>query len=245
MPLVPNESLLSVTDLNVFYGGIHALKSVSLQVREGEICTIIGANGAGKSTLLKTISGLLSPASGSITFMCQEITRIEPHVIASMGVGHVLEGRRVFANLTVWESLQVGGFLNRDPNTFARNVDRVFALFPRLKERTKQLAGTLSGGEQQMLAIGRALMMGPRLLLMDEPSLGLAPVLVDSIFEAIQEIQHEGTTILLVEQNAAMALEIADVAYVLETGRVVKKGPAKDLLQDSSLQAAYLGQTIA
>lgn len=236
------KPLLSVADLDVFYGGIHALRSVSLEVVEGQICSIIGANGAGKSTLLKTISGLLKPASGKVEFGGRDITGLPPHIIASMGVGHVLEGRRMFASLTVWESLQVGGFLRKDPRDLSRNVDRVFNLFPRLKERAKQLAGTLSGGEQQMLAIGRALMMSPKLLLMDEPSLGLAPVLVDTIFEAIQEVRDEGTTILLVEQNAAMALEVADTAYVLETGQVVKTGRAKDLLQDPSLQAAYLGK---
>ncbi|MGB9867342.1 MAG: ABC transporter ATP-binding protein [Bacillota bacterium] len=235
-------SLLEVRDLDVFYGGIHALRSVSLGVDQGEIVTIIGANGAGKSTLLKTISGIVKPKAGRILFAGQDITGKSPDKVAALGIAHVPEGRKMFANLTVLENLEVGAYLVRDRATFQRNLELVYAIFPRLKERASQLAGTLSGGEQQMLAIARGLMMRPKLLMMDEPSLGLAPVLVNTIFAKIREINAEGTTVLLVEQNAHKALKLAHRAYVLETGTLVASGPAAQLARDPMVQKAYLGK---
>ena len=233
--------MLEVRDLHVYYGPIHALKGVSLSVAEGEIVTLIGANGAGKTTLLRAISGLTPPRRGTIAFEGRSLLRRLPEDIVRLGVSHVPEGRRIFANLTVQENLELGAFLRRDRAELARDRERVFALFPRLKERLHQVAGTLSGGEQQMLAIGRALMARPRLLLLDEPSLGLAPLLVRTIFDVIKEINGQGTTILLVEQNAHMALSIAHRAYVLETGRIVLEGPAEALRQSEQIRAAYLG----
>ncbi|GAB6876250.1 ABC transporter ATP-binding protein [Thermaerobacter litoralis] len=233
--------MLEVRDLHVYYGPIHALKGVSLSVAEGEIVTLIGANGAGKTTLLRAISGLTPPRRGTIAFEGRSLLRRLPEDIVRLGVSHVPEGRRIFANLTVQENLELGAFLRRDRAELARDRERVFTLFPRLKERLHQVAGTLSGGEQQMLAIGRALMARPRLLLLDEPSLGLAPLLVRTIFDVIKEINGQGTTILLVEQNAHMALSIAHRAYVLETGRIVLEGPAEALRQSEQIRAAYLG----
>lgn len=236
--------LLEVEGLNVYYGAIQALKGISFNVEEGEIVTLIGANGAGKSTTLKTISGLVRPKSGSIKFRGTEITTVEPHKIVTDGVSHVPEGRRVFANLTVRENLQLGAFTVNDRNKISRNMEKVFARFPRLKERLNQPAGTLSGGEQQMLATGRGLMSEPKLLLLDEPSMGLAPILVQQIFEIIREINQAGTSILLVEQNAYMALGIASRAYVLETGRVVLSDNAAKLREDPKVRAAYLGDMV-
>ncbi|ADU50769.1 amino acid/amide ABC transporter ATP-binding protein 2, HAAT family [Thermaerobacter marianensis DSM 12885] len=233
--------MLRVDDLHVFYGPIHALKGVSLAVEEGEIVTLIGANGAGKTTLLRAISGLTPPRRGTIHFQGRSLLRRLPEDIVRLGVSHVPEGRRIFANLTVQENLELGAFLRNDRAELARDLQRVFDLFPRLRERLHQLAGTLSGGEQQMLAIGRALMARPRLLLLDEPSLGLAPLLVRTIFDVIREINGQGTTILLVEQNAHMALSVAHRAYVLETGRIVLEGPAEALRQSEAIRAAYLG----
>ncbi len=234
--------MLKVENLDVFYGGIHALRGLSLHVDEGEIVTIIGANGAGKSTLLRAISGVVRPKSGKITFGGAVLNSVAPHGIATLGIAHVPEGRRVFANLSVRENLEMGAFTLHDQKRFQENLERVFVLFPRLKERQEQRAGTLSGGEQQMLAIGRGMMMSPKLLLMDEPSLGLAPVLVTTIFGAIEEINKAGTTILLVEQNAHKALRVANRAYVLETGRLVMEGPAEQIAKDPSIQQAYLGR---
>lgn len=233
--------MLKVENLNVYYGGIHALDSVSLEVREGEIVTIIGANGAGKSTLLRTISGLVRARSGSVTLKGKEITSLEPHEIVSLGVAHAPEGRRVFPELSVAENLKLGAFLRKDKAEIERDLKRVFSLFPRLEERKNQLAGTLSGGEQQMLCIGRALMSGPKLLLLDEPSMGLAPVLVQEIYEEIEEIRKYAT-ILLVEQNAYQALKTADRGYILETGRIVKEAPCVDLIRDPEVKKAYLGR---
>ncbi|HHV78867.1 MAG TPA: ABC transporter ATP-binding protein [Firmicutes bacterium] len=236
--------ILQVENLNVNYGGIHALKDVSLEVEEGEIVTIIGANGAGKSSLLKTISGIVKPSSGKIIFMGQDITRKNPDAVAALGIAHVPEGRKMFANLTVLENLEVGAFLVQGQSQVRRNLEMVYSVFPRLKERSNQLAGTLSGGEQQMLAIARGLMMRPKLLMMDEPSLGLAPVLVNAIFEKIREINREGTTVLLVEQNAHKALKIAHRAYVLETGGILISGPAAQLASNPMIQKAYLGKKV-
>lgn len=233
--------LLEVRNLNVYYGSIHALKGIDLEVEEGEIVTLIGANGAGKSTTLKTISGLLHPKTGEVLFKGHPISSQPSHKIVSMGISHVPEGRRIFANLTVMENLDMGAYLRKDRDGVIRDVDRVFEFFPRLRERQKQIAGTLSGGEQQMLAIGRGLMADPDLILMDEPSMGLAPLLVKEIFAIIREINAAGTTILLVEQNAHMALSVAKKAYVLETGRIVLKGMAEDLSRNEQVKRAYLG----
>ncbi|MFO7275150.1 MAG: ABC transporter ATP-binding protein [Bacillota bacterium] len=233
--------MLRVEDLHVYYGNIHALKGVSLEVEEGEIVTFIGANGAGKTTLLRAISGLVQPRQGRIEFQGRSLLKLLPEDIVRLGISHVPEGRRIFANLTVRDNLELGAFLRKDKDGIARSLEQVFELFPRLKERLHQPAGTLSGGEQQMLAIGRALMARPRLLLLDEPSLGLAPLLVRTIFDIIKDINAQGTTILLVEQNAHMALSIAHRGYVLETGRVVLSGPAETLRQSDDVQAAYLG----
>jgi branched-chain amino acid transport system ATP-binding protein len=234
--------MLKVENLNVFYGAIHALKNVSFEVNQGEIVTLIGANGAGKSTTLKTISGLLTPKSGTIRFLDQDLVGIPAHKIVELGIGHVPEGRRVFANMTVMENLELGAYIRKDKEGIEKTLDRVFEHFPRLAERKNQLAGTLSGGEQQMLAIGRALMSQPKLLLMDEPSMGLAPLLVKEIFQIVKEINEQGTTILLVEQNAHMALSIAHKTYVLETGKVVLQGDAKELAQNEEVKKAYLGE---
>ena len=233
--------MLEVSNLEVRYGAIRALRDVSLHVDAGEVVTLIGANGAGKSTLLRTISGLVRPSNGSIRFEGRDITHTPPDRIVQMGIGHAPEGRGVFANLTVRENLLLGAYTRRDADGIRRDMDRVTSLFPRLAERMNQLAGTLSGGEQQMLAIGRALMGRPRLLMLDEPSLGLAPLLVQEIFRTLREINEAGTTILLVEQNAHMALHIANRGYVLQTGEVVLQDTAQALLQNELVREAYLG----
>jgi len=234
--------MLVLDDVHVHYGGIRALKGISLEIAAGEIVTLIGANGAGKTTTLRTISGLLRPAAGGIRFGGDDLTRLKPHEIVARGVSQAPEGRIVFANLSVRENLVLGAYLRRDTDGVRRDLARVFTLFPRLEERFSQNAGTLSGGEQQMLAIGRALMSNPRLLLLDEPSLGLAPLLVRAIFQTIREINAQGTTVLLVEQNAHMALQIASRGYVLETGTVLLSGAAADLARDDRVRKAYLGE---
>jgi branched-chain amino acid transport system ATP-binding protein len=236
-----NEAMLVLDDVHSYYGNIHALQGVTIEVGHGEIVTLIGANGAGKTTTLKTISGLLPPREGSVTFEGKDISRRQAHLLVKDGIGHAPEGRRIFSRLTVIENLQMGAF-TRDLKTIGPDVERVFTLFPRLRERTHQQGGTLSGGEQQMLAIGRALMSEPRLLLLDEPSLGLAPILVQQVFETIKEINEQGTTILLVEQNALQALTIAHRGYVLQTGSVVLSGKADDLRQNETVRKAYLGE---
>ena len=232
--------MLTVDHINVYYGAIHAVKDVSFQVEEGEIVTLIGANGAGKSTILKTISGLLHSRTGTISFLDQNINAVPAHRIITRGLAQVPEGRAVFLQMTVEENLEMGGY-TRPAGEIDPSLERVYEQFPRLKERRRQIAGTLSGGEQQMLAMGRALMSKPKLLMLDEPSMGLAPILVDQIFEIIQRLHQNGTTILLVEQNAQMALSVANRGYVLETGRVVTTAPAADLLADESVKKAYLG----
>ncbi|GIV15475.1 MAG: ABC transporter ATP-binding protein [Armatimonadota bacterium] len=236
------ERMLEIEMLNVRYGPIHALRDVSLYVGKGEIVTIVGANGAGKSTLLRTISGLVRPCSGTIVFDGEDITREPPHEIVRRGLCHAPEGRRIFANMTVRENLLLGASVHSNPDTLIQDFERVFAIFPRLKEREHQIAGTLSGGEQQMLAIGRALMSRPKMLMLDEPSLGLAPNLVQEIFRTIEGINREGTTVLLVEQNAHMALHIAHRGYVLETGEVVLADYAENLLRNEAVRSAYLGE---
>ncbi|MGI6512861.1 MAG: ABC transporter ATP-binding protein [Syntrophomonadales bacterium] len=228
-------------NVNVYYGPIHALKDVSLSVNEGSIVSLIGANGAGKTTTLKTISGLLRPKSGAIRFQGQDVTSRPAQDIVALGISQVPEGRRVFPAMSVQENLEMGAYRRKDKEGIAQDFENVFKRFPRLKERRKQMAGTLSGGEQQMLAIGRALMARPVLMLLDEPSMGLAPLLVREIFEIIKDINANGTTILLVEQNARMALSIADKAYVLETGRVVLEGEAREMLESDLVKKAYLG----
>lgn len=233
-------ALLSVTDMDVYYGVIHAVKGISFEVNEGEIVTLIGANGAGKSTTLKTVSGMLRSKSGSIVFGDKTISNIEPHKLLGMGIAHVPEGRCIFQRLTVEENLEMGGYISK-PADVAAAIEDVYRRFPRLKERRRQIAGTLSGGEQQMLAIGRAMITKPKLIMMDEPSMGLAPILVQQIFEIIKELNASGTTILLVEQNAQMALKIAHRGYVLETGRIVLEGKASELLENDSVKKAYLG----
>ncbi|WP_369297220.1 ABC transporter ATP-binding protein [uncultured Neglectibacter sp.] len=232
--------MLTVDNMNVYYGVIHAIKDVSFEVDEGEIVTLIGANGAGKSTTLKTVSGLLRSKTGSIVFEGQDIGSAAPHKLVAHGLAHVPEGRRVFLQMTVEENLEMGAYTQKSGNV-SGHLARVYELFPRLKERRKQIAGTLSGGEQQMLAMGRALMSDPKLMMLDEPSMGLAPILVDQIFSIIKDLHKAGTTILLVEQNAQMALSVADRGYVLETGKIVKSAPAKELLADPAVKAAYLG----
>jgi branched-chain amino acid transport system ATP-binding protein len=232
--------MLEVKDLRVGYGHIEALHGVSFEVGQGEIVTLIGANGAGKSTTLRALSGLVRVRSGQIRFGGADITALPAHKIVALGMGHVPEGRRIFANMTVQENLELGAYIG-NPNTFAADLEAVYGRFSRLKERRGQLAGTMSGGEQQMLAMGRALMLKPKLLLLDEPSMGLSPRLVQELFETIVEINRRGTTVLLVEQNAAMALAIAHRAYVLETGRVVLSGPAAELRDDPKVRQAYLG----
>jgi branched-chain amino acid transport system ATP-binding protein len=235
-------AMLEVKDLHVFYGAIHALQGVSFGVNEGEIVTLIGANGAGKSTTLKTISGLLRPRQGSISFKGTDLTRVSATKIVSLGISQVPEGRKIFAPLTVRDNLEMGAYTRNDAKEIKESMERVFASFPRLKERINQPGGTLSGGEQQMLAMGRGLMSKPKLLLLDEPSMGLSPLLVEEIFRIIEEINKEGMSILLVEQNAAMALSIANRAYVLETGTVALEGQAQELLENPQVKTAYLGR---
>lgn len=235
-------AMLEVHNLHTYYGHIHALKDVSLTVEKGEIVTMIGANGAGKSTMLKTVSGLLRPRRGTIRLEGEDLTRLAPHDIVTKGVVQVPEGRRIFGQLTVMENLDMGAFTCSDARRNKHNIDRVFALFPRLKERLRQVAGTLSGGEQQMLAMGRALMANPTVLLLDEPSMGLAPVLVESIFDTISQLNADGTTILLVEQNARMALQVASRGYVLQSGAVVLSDDAAALAQNDMVRKAYLGE---
>ncbi len=232
--------MLKVNDINVYYGGIHAIKGVSFDVNEGEIVTLIGANGAGKSTILKTVSGLLRSKTGSVEFLGKNIQTIPAHKIVSEGLAQVPEGRRIFLSMTVEENLEMGAF-TQSKKGISADIASVYKQFPRLKERRKQIAGTLSGGEQQMLAMGRALMSHPKLLMLDEPSMGLAPILVDQIFDIIKELHKAGTTILLVEQNAQMALSIADRAYVLETGKVTLTGTGKELASSDEIRKAYLG----
>ena len=235
-------AFLEVKNVHTYYGHIHALRDLSLTVEKGEVVTLIGGNGAGKSTTLNTMSGLLKPRQGSIQFEGEELTRFRPHEIVCKGVVQVPEGRRVFGRLTVTENLEMGAFSCRDQKLMQSNIDRIFALFPRLEERRKQLAGTLSGGEQQMLATGRALMANPRLMLLDEPSMGLAPVLVDSIFDTIRQLHAGGTTILLVEQNARMALLVAERGYVLQTGVVLLTDTAENLRKNEMVRKAYMGE---
>lgn len=233
--------MLKVEHLDVYYGAIHALKEISFEVREHEIVTLIGANGAGKTTILHALSGLLKPSQGDIQLKGQSLLKTPAEKIVSQGLIQVPEGRRIFAQMTVYENLVMGAYMRRDKAAIDTDIDRMYQRFPRLKERHKQLAGTMSGGEQQMLAIARALMSQPKLLLMDEPSMGLAPILVDEIFKIIREINQQGVTILLVEQNAHKALSVADRAYVLETGRITMSGVAKELLADERVRQAYLG----
>ena len=233
--------MLKVNDINVFYGSIHAIKGVSFEVKKGEVVTLIGANGAGKSTILNTVSGLLHSNTGSVSFLDKAIDRVKPHKIVEMGLAQVPEGRRIFLNMTVQENLEMGAYTRSDKDEIEASLEDVFQRFPRLRERRKQISGTLSGGEQQMLAMGRALMSKPELLMLDEPSMGLAPILVEQIFDIIKELNHSGTTILLVEQNAQMALSVADRGYVLETGKIVTSAPAAELLNDAAVKKAYLG----
>jgi branched-chain amino acid transport system ATP-binding protein len=235
-------TLLELANVDVHYGAIHALKGVSFKVDEGEIVTLIGANGAGKTTTLRAVSGMLKPSAGNIRYRGEEVAGFKPHKLVERGLCHAPEGRGIFPNLTTRENLLLGAFLRRDTEEIGKDLEKGFALFPRLKEREKQMAGTLSGGEQQMLAIARALMSRPKLLLLDEPSLGLAPTLVETIFATIQEINKQGVTILLVEQNAHLALNIANHGYVLETGTVVQTGTGQDLLHSPEIRKAYLGE---
>jgi branched-chain amino acid transport system ATP-binding protein len=233
--------MLEVNDLNVHYGAIHALKGISFHLDEGEIVALIGTNGAGKSTTLNTISGLLQPTEGSFSFKGEDATNTPPQDIVKMGIIQVPEGRKIFARMTVRENLEMGAYIFNDRDQIEADIERAYTQFPRLKERQKQLGGTLSGGEQQMLAMARALMSRPKLLLMDEPSMGLAPILVEQVFDIIREINDSGTTVLLVEQNAQMALSIADRGYVLETGKIVLSGKGSDLLMNPQVKEAYLG----
>ena len=233
-------TILKVEDINVYYGSIHAIKGISFEVDEGEVVTLIGANGAGKSTTLNTISGLLRSKTGSIEFMGESLAKVPCHKVVERGLALVPEGRRIFLQMTVQENLEMGAFTQKG-DTVQEDLEKVYTLFPRLKERIKQMAGTLSGGEQQMLAMGRALMSRPKLLMLDEPSMGLAPILVEQIFEIIQNLHKAGTTILLVEQNAQAALSVADRGYVLETGRIVTSGTGAELLADEAVKKAYLG----
>ena len=234
-------ALLRLDDVHTYYGQIHALQGISIDVNEGEIVTLIGANGAGKTTTLKTISGLLHPRKGMVTFDGKDVSKTPAHELVEAGIGHAPEGRRIFSRLTVLENLQMGGF-TRKAAEIAEDVDRVMTLFPRLRERTHQQGGTLSGGEQQMLAIGRAMMSRPRVLLLDEPSLGLAPILIQQVFQTIAEINQQGTTVLLVEQNALQALNVAHRGYVLQTGRVVLTGTGVELRENETVRKAYLGE---
>ncbi|MGC4152631.1 MAG: ABC transporter ATP-binding protein [Propionicimonas sp.] len=233
--------MFEIKDLNVHFGGIHAIKGISLRVEAGEIVTLIGANGAGKTTTLRTASGLKAPTTGSVWLEGNEITKVSAQQRVNLGMSHVPEGRRVFAQMSVLENLELGAFLRKDRGNLAADLDTVYSRFPVLADRRKQLAGTLSGGEQQMLAMGRALMARPKLLLLDEPSMGLAPLLVQEIFDIVRNINAAGTTILLVEQNANMALQVADRAYVMETGVIVTSGPADELSQTEDIKRAYLG----
>lgn len=235
-------AMLEIKDLQVYYGVIQAIKGISFTVNEGEIIALIGANGAGKTTILHTISGLISAKTGSVKFMDKELTKTAPHKIVQMGMAHVPEGRRIFQELSVYENLKLGAFTRKDKTEIEQSIQMVYERFPRLEERKKQIAGTLSGGEQQMLAMGRALMSKPKIILMDEPSMGLSPLLVSEIFDIIKSINESGTTVLLVEQNAKKALSIANRAYVLETGNIVLEGSAKDLMNDDSIKKAYLGE---
>lgn len=235
-------AMLTIKDLNVYYGVIHAIKGVSFEVNEGEVIALLGANGAGKTTILHTITGLVQAKSGSVDFEGRELTKVPAHKIVSLGMAHVPEGRRIFLELTVFENLSMGAYTRRDKKEIADTLEMVYARFPRLKERRNQIAGTLSGGEQQMLAMGRALMSHPKIMLMDEPSMGLSPIFVEEIFDIIREISKGGTTVLLVEQNAKKTLQIADRAYVLETGKIVLSGDAKELMNDPKVKAAYLGE---
>lgn len=235
-------AMLEVKDIEVYYGVIQAIKGISFEVNEGEVIALIGANGAGKTTTLHTITGLLSPKKGSVTFEGQDITKDPAHKIVSLGMAHVPEGRRVFAELTVYQNLKMGAYTRKDKVEIEETLQMVYKRFPRLEERKNQLAGTLSGGEQQMLAMGRALMSHPKIIVMDEPSMGLSPILVNEIFDIIKEVSASGTTVLLVEQNAKKALSIADRAYVLETGKIVLEGDAKEMMNDDSIKKAYLGE---
>ena len=232
--------MLKVNDINVYYGAIHAIKGVSFEVNDGEVVTLIGANGAGKSTILNTVCGLLHTRTGSIEFLDRNLAAVPPHKIVDLGMAHIPEGRRIFQQMTVEENLEMGAY-TRPNSEVDPHLQRVYELFPRMKERRRQVAGTLSGGEQQMLAMGRALMSDPKLMMLDEPSMGLAPILVEQIFDIIKELHKGGTTILLVEQNAQMALSVADRGYVLETGKIVTSGSGKELLSDESVKKAYLG----
>ena len=235
-----SDIMLKVNDINVYYGSIHAIKDISFEVRKGQIVTLVGANGAGKSTTLQTISGLLHSKTGSIEFLGKNLAGVAPHKIVEHGLAHVPEGRRVFLQMSVEENLEMGAF-TRANSTVEPGLEKVYELFPRLKERRRQVAGTLSGGEQQMLAMGRALMSAPKLMMLDEPSMGLAPILVEQVFDIIQSLHKAGTTILLVEQNAQMALSIADRAYVLENGKVSLSGTGEELAKSEQVQKAYLG----
>ncbi|MDP4106673.1 MAG: ABC transporter ATP-binding protein [Bacillota bacterium] len=233
--------MLTVKNLQVNYGSVQALKDISIEVKQGEIVTLIGSNGAGKSTLLKTISGLIRPKQGSITFEGKDLTSIPPEKIVSIGISHVPEGRRIFSGMTVMENLRIGAYQRKDKKGIEKDLEEVFSLFPILKDRKNQDAGTLSGGEQQMLAISRALLAKPKLIILDEPSLGLAPVIIDKVFEFIEKIRDTGITILLVEQNANLALEVSERAYVLETGEIKLTGESSELLKDEQIMKAYLG----
>ena len=235
-------AMLEVRDLHVHYGVIEAIKGISFEVEQGEVIALIGANGAGKTTTLHTVTGLIRPTSGSIIFEGKDITKTPGYKIVPMGMAHVPEGRRVFAELSVYQNLKMGAYTRKDKDEIAGNLEMVYKRFPRLKERKNQMAGTLSGGEQQMLAMGRALMSQPKIILMDEPSMGLSPIFVNEIFDIIREVSAAGTTVLLVEQNAKKALSIADRAYVLETGRITLQGDAKELMNDESVKKAYLGE---
>lgn len=235
-------ALLEIRDIEVFYGVIQAIKGISFDVNEGEVIALIGANGAGKTTILHTITGLLQPKNGSITFDGKDITKVPAHKIVAMGMAHVPEGRRVFSQLSVYENLKMGAYTRKDKAEIEESLDMVYGRFPRLEERKNQLAGTLSGGEQQMLAMGRALMSHPKIVLMDEPSMGLSPIFVEEIFKIIEEVSASGTTVLLVEQNAKKALGIANRAYVLETGNIVLDGDAKELMNNETVKKAYLGE---
>ena len=235
-------AMLEVRDLQVYYGMIHAIKGISFDVNQGEVIALIGANGAGKTTTLHTITGLLAPKSGSVLFEGKDITKVPAHKIVSMGMAHVPEGRRVFAELSVYENLKMGAYTRKDKKEIEESLANVYKRFPRLEERKNQMAGTLSGGEQQMLAMGRALMSKPKIILMDEPSMGLSPIFVNEIFDIIRAVCESGTTVLLVEQNAKKALSISDRAYVLETGTITMSGKAKDLLEDEAVKKAYLGE---
>lgn len=234
--------MLKVSDLEVYYGMIQAIKGISFEVNQGEVIALIGANGAGKTTILHTVTGLLQAKKGKIEFEGTDITRVPAHKIVTMGMAHVPEGRRVFAQLSVYENLKMGAYTRKDKTEIEETLEKVYTRFPRLKERQNQMAGTLSGGEQQMLAMGRALMSKPNIILMDEPSMGLSPIFVNEIFDIIREVSEGGTTVLLVEQNAKKALSIADRAYVLETGNIILEGDAKELMNDDSVKKAYLGE---